>query len=40
MIIEVSGYLIRESGGRAIGGATASGFALGLSAMYATALLV
>ena len=40
VIIEVSGYLVRESGGRAIGGATASGFALGLSAMYATALLV
>jgi len=40
VVVEVSGFLIGESGGRAIGGATASGFALGLSAMYATALLV
>jgi zinc transporter ZupT len=38
--VEVSAYLVRETGGRAIGGATASGFAAGLAVMYATALLV
>jgi zinc transporter ZupT len=40
VIIEVSAYLVRESGGAALGGATAGGFALGLAVMYGTALLV
>jgi hypothetical protein len=40
VVIEVSAYLVLESGGRAVGGATAGGFALGLTVMYATALLV
>jgi zinc transporter ZupT len=40
VVVEVSAFVARESGGAVVGAATAGGFALGLAVMYATALLV
>ena len=40
VVIELSAWLARESGGAPVTRATTGGFALGLALMYATALFV